>query len=85
VDEDQVDVVDPVEGWVAAGVEAFLGEHVDAPLGSLEVWVQLVVEVFVGVDVGDRRLVRVGVRCDLDLVAETVPVCALIGQFVVNI
>lgn len=80
VDEDQVDIVDPVEGRVAAGVEACLGEHVNASVGRLEVGVQLVVDVFVRVDVGDGRLVRVRVGCDLDLVAETVPVCALAGQ-----
>lgn len=37
--EDEVDVVDPVEVGVAADVEAFFCEHGDAARGRFEVWV----------------------------------------------
>lgn len=45
--------MDPVEGVVGVGVEAFGAEHGDASVCGWDVGVEFVVLVFVWVDVGD--------------------------------
>lgn len=77
-DEDEVDVVNPFEIGVTANVEAFLGEHLDTPVGSLEIGVQLVVDVLFGSDVGHGTLAGFRVRGEFDSIAQAIPVRALI-------
>ena len=69
--------MNPVEIVVAFRLEALCFEHVDTSLGCLEVRIWLVVRILRRVDVGDWRLVRLGVRCDLDLVVQCIPMSTL--------
>lgn len=77
--ENEVDVVDPLEGVVAGGFETGLREEGDAPVGGGQVGVELVVDVFGGVDVGNGAFAWVRVRRDFNAVAVAGPVGALGG------
>lgn len=76
-DEDQIHVVDPVEGGIPADIEAFLAEHIDTALTGFEIRIELVVDVFVGMDIGNRAFVRIGVGSDFNFIAQAVPVGSL--------
>jgi hypothetical protein len=53
-------------------------EEGDAALGGWEVWVELVVDVFAGVDVGDGRFGGCWVCGDVNFVFWRVPMSALV-------
>jgi hypothetical protein len=69
--------VDPVEGGIPADIEAFLAEHIDTALTGFEIRIELVVDVFVGMDIGNRAFVRIGVGSDFNFIAQAVPVGSL--------
>ena len=83
-DQHEVRVVDPVEGRVAFGLEAFGFEHLDAPVRRLDVRVELVVGVLGRVHVRDGRLVRRRIRGDLDFVVQCVPMRPWITQLSIS-
>lgn len=72
-DQDEVGVVDPVEGWVGGDIEVLGFEHLDAFFSGLEVWVQLVVGVLSWVDKCDGRFSWIRIRCDLDFGTPAIP------------
>lgn len=69
--------MDPVEGVVGVGVEAFGAEHGDASVGGWDVGVEFVVLVFIGVDVGNGGFVGRWVCRNFETVVEGIPVGAL--------
>jgi len=76
-DEDEIHVVDPFKCIVAAHIEPSICQQVDASLGCLEIRVELVINIFGRVDVGDWAFTGVRTGRDLDLVSKAIPVSTL--------
>lgn len=79
-DEDEIGVVDPVEGRIPRGSQPSFVQHCNASLSCLQVGLQLVVDVFGRVDVGNRRFGWVWVGRHFDSVVWGIPVRALLSQ-----
>lgn len=69
--------MNPVEGWIRLGVEAFRLKRRDTSFRGRQIRVEFVVGVLGRMDVRDRALVGVWIRCYSDFIVKGVPMRAL--------
>lgn len=69
--------MNPVEGWIRLGVEAFRLKRRDTSFRGRQIGVELVIGVLGRMDVRDRALVGFGIRGYSDFIVQCIPVRAL--------